>query len=95
MSAVDVKTEKVILENLRRHRAGKTTILIAHRISTVESMDKIVFIDDGRVVAVGDHKTLYNTCAEYRRMVELQKLDDETVSQTPAAAAGKEVSAHV
>ena len=95
VSAVDVKTEKVILENLRRHRAGKTTILIAHRISTVESMDKIVFIDDGRVVAVGDHKTLCNTCAEYRRMVELQKLDDETVSQTPAAAAGKEVSAHV
>ncbi len=95
VSAVDVKTEKVILENLRRERAGKTTILIAHRISTVEAMDKIVFIDDGRVVAVGDHKTLCETCPDYRRMVELQRLDDETVRQTPASDEGKEVAAHV
>ena len=94
VSAVDVKTEKVILENLRRERAGKTTILIAHRISTVEAMDKIVYIDDGRVVAVGDHQTLCETCADYRRMVELQRLDDETASQTPVEAAGKEVGAH-
>ncbi|MBQ9780259.1 MAG: ABC transporter ATP-binding protein [Clostridia bacterium] len=94
VSAVDVKTEKVILENLRRKRAGKTTILIAHRISTVEAMDKIVFIDDGRVVAVGDHRTLCETCADYRRMVELQKLDDETVSQTPAETEGEEVTVH-
>ncbi len=93
VSAVDVKTEKVILENLRRERANKTTILIAHRISTVEAMDKIVFIDDGHVVAVGDHKTLYETCPDYRRMVELQRLDDEA-AQTSAANAGKEVGAH-
>ena len=94
VSAVDVKTEKVILENLRRKRAGKTTILIAHRISTVEAMDKIVFIDDGRVVAVGDHRSLCETCADYRRMVELQKLDDETVSQTSAETVGEEVTVH-
>lgn len=94
VSAVDVKTEKVILENLRRERAGKTTILIAHRISTVEAMDKIVYIDDGRVVAVGDHKTLCETCADYRRMVELQRLDDETATQTQVETAGKEVGAH-
>ena len=94
VSAVDVKTEKVILENLRRERAGKTTILIAHRISTVEAMDKIIFVDDGRVVAVGDHKTLYATCPDYRRMVELQKLDDETTTQTSTSADGKEVGAH-
>lgn len=95
VSAVDVKTEKVILENLRRERAGKTTILIAHRISTVEAMDKIVYIDDGCVMAVGDHKTLIETCPDYRRMVELQKLDDEAQSQTPAFDEGKEVAAHV
>lgn len=84
VSAVDVKTEKVILENLRRVRAGKTTILIAHRISTVEAMDKIVFIDDGRIVAVGTHSELYATCPAYHNMVELQKLD----------AVEGEVSAH-
>jgi ABC-type phosphate transport system ATPase subunit len=49
VSAVDTKTERVILDNLRRTRAGRTTILIAHRITTVERMDKIVFIDDGAV----------------------------------------------
>ena len=77
VSAVDVKTEKNILTNLREIRGGKTTILIAHRISTIESMDKIVFIDDGRIVAVGSHRELYERCAEYRNMVELQRLDDE------------------
>ena len=76
VSAVDVKTEKVILENLRREREGKTTILIAHRITTIENMDKIIFIDDGRIVAVGTHRDLYDTCHEYRVMVDLQRLDD-------------------
>ena len=76
VSAVDVKTEKVILENLRRVRNGKTTILIAHRISTIESMDKILFIEDGHVTAVGTHESLIETCPAYRTMVELQKLDE-------------------
>ncbi len=76
VSAVDVKTEKVILENLRRERAGKTTILIAHRITTIENMDKIIFIDEGRIVAVGTHRELYESCPEYRVMVDLQRLDD-------------------
>ena len=58
-------------------RAGKTTLLIAHRISTVERLDKIVFLEDGRVEAVGPHDTLYASCAEYRRMVDLQRLEDE------------------
>ena len=77
VSAVDTKTEKVILENLKRTRAGRTTILIAHRISTVERMDKIVYLEEGRVVAVGTHDALYQTCPSYRRMVDLQKLEDE------------------
>ncbi|MGN0708572.1 MAG: ABC transporter ATP-binding protein [Faecalibacterium sp.] len=77
VSAVDTRTEKVILENLRSARAGKTTLLIAHRISTVESMDKIVFLEDGRVEAVGPHEELYARCPEYRRMVDLQRLEDE------------------
>ena len=76
VSAVDVKTEKAILENLRDLRKGKTTILIAHRISTVEKMDKIVFIDDGAIVDVGSHSELYERCDAYHRMVELQRLDD-------------------
>ena len=77
VSAVDTKTETTILSNLRTTRAGKTTILIAHRISTIEKMDKILFIDDGELAAVGTHAELYATCPEYRKMVDLQKLEEE------------------
>ena len=77
VSAVATKTEKTILENLRATRAGKTTILIAHRISTIEKMDKILFIDDGRLAAFGPHDELYATCPAYRKMVDLQKLEEE------------------
>ena len=77
VSAVDTKTEKTILENLRTTRAGKTTILIAHRISTIEKMDKILFIEDGRLEAVGPHAELYENCPAYRKMVDLQKLEEE------------------
>lgn len=77
VSAVDMKTEKVILENLLKERKGKTTILIAHRISTVERMDKIIFVEEGRIEAVGSHEDLCETCEVYRRMVEMQRLEDE------------------
>lgn len=77
VSAVDTKTEEVILRNLKESRKGKTTILIAHRISTVETMDKIIFIEDGRIVDVGSHSQLLERCSKYRVTVELQKLEDE------------------
>ncbi|MGN0998086.1 MAG: ABC transporter ATP-binding protein [Faecousia sp.] len=77
VSAVDTKTEKTILENLHQTRAGKTTILIAHRISTIEQMDKILFIDDGLLTAAGKHAELYETCPAYRKMVDLQRLEEE------------------
>ena len=77
VSAVDTRTENTILGNLKETRAGKTTILIAHRISTIAKMDKILFIDDGKLVAFGKHDDLYNTCEIYKKMVDLQKLEEE------------------
>ena len=77
VSAVDTKTEEAILRNLRQTRAGKTTILIAHRISTIAKMDKILFIDEGRLEAVGTHDELYETNKAYRKMVDLQRLEEE------------------
>ena len=77
VSAVDVNTEKTILENLKASRQGKTTILIAHRISTVEQMDKILFMEGGQVLAFGSHAELLDSCPAYAKTVQLQMLEAE------------------
>lgn len=77
VSAVDTDTEKKILKNLSDTRRGMTTILIAHRISTVENMDKVIFLDDGKLLAFGTHEELLKSCPEYQKLVNLQKLDEE------------------
>ena len=77
VSAVDTDTEKVILQNLRQNREGKTTILIAHRVSTIRDMDKVLYLEDGRVAGFGTHNELEKTCSAYKNMVELQKLEEE------------------
>jgi ATP-binding cassette subfamily B protein len=91
VSAVDVKTEKAILENLRNKRAGKTTLLIAHRVSTIEQMDKIIFVDEGKIAAVGNYAQLYSSCKEFKNLVDLQKLDDAGDS-ADSAESKKEVN---
>ncbi|MBR5387985.1 MAG: ABC transporter ATP-binding protein, partial [Clostridia bacterium] len=77
VSAVDTETEKTILDNLERNRKNKTTILIAHRISTVENMDKIIFLKHGEVADVGTHKELLARCPDYANIVALQKLEEK------------------
>ena len=81
VSAVDTKTERAILQNLRATRQGKTTILIAHRISTIQSMDRVLFIEDGRIAGFDTHEQLYSQNEAYRKMVELQKLEEEGGSE--------------
>ncbi len=76
VSAVDTKTEEAIITNLHRVREGRTTIFIAHRISTVKRMDKIILLDDGKVVAVGSHKQLLKTSVLYQDMVRRQQLEN-------------------
>lgn len=77
VSAVDTKTEKAILGSLAKEGKGRTTLMVAHRISTVADADKIVYIEDGSVAAIGTHDELYERCPAYRRTVDLQKLEDE------------------
>jgi ABC-type multidrug transport system fused ATPase/permease subunit len=77
VSAVDTSTEEKILKNLRTIREGKTTILIAHRISTIKNADKIIVIDEGKVLDIGTHDTLYERCELYHGLVERQRLEDE------------------
>ena len=76
VSAVDTKTEEAIIKNLHRIRKGKTTIFIAHRISTVKKMDKIILLDQGRVVAIGNHQQLMKTSELYQDMVKRQTLEN-------------------
>jgi len=77
VSAVDTKTEGTILKNLQQIRSGKTTILIAHRISTVEKLDKLLYLEDGRLAAVGTHAQLLESCPAYATMARLQQLEQE------------------
>ncbi len=77
VSAVDTSTEVTILDNLRQTRKNKTTLIIAHRISTLINADRIIVIDEGKIVDIGSHDELYGRCEFYKEMVERQKLEDE------------------
>lgn len=77
VSAVDVKTEETILHNIQKDRKGKTTILIASRVSTVKALDKIIVMNDGKVEAFGTHEECLKNSKTYTRIVELQSLEKE------------------
>lgn len=77
VSAVDTNTEEKILKNLKKIRKNKTTILIAHRISTIKDANKIIVIDEGKIIGIGSHNQLVKSCEFYKDMVERQKLEDE------------------
>lgn len=77
VSAVDIKTEETILSNIKKIRKGKTTILIASRVSTVEKLDKVLVLKDGKVEFFGTNKECLKSSPTYKRMVELQTLEKE------------------
>ena len=77
VSAVDTETEKEIIHNLKLLRKDKTTIIIAHRISTIETLDKIIILNDGKLSGVGTHEELLKNNSEYAEIVRLQELEKE------------------
>ena len=77
LSAVDTDTERQLLTNLRHNRIGKTTILIAHRISTVQDADLILVLKDGKIAELGSHETLLQKNGIYKKMFEMQQLEAE------------------
>jgi len=79
LSAVDTGTEREILEALKRRKGRQTTLIIAHRLSTVMQADRIMVLDEGRMVQLGDHHTLAGEEGPYRRLCELQGALDATI----------------
>jgi ATP-binding cassette subfamily B protein len=77
LSAVDTKTENVILNNLGRIMQGRTSIIISHRISSVKLADKIIVLDSGRIIQEGTHDTLINQAGMYRELYERQLQAEE------------------
>ncbi len=77
VSAVDMKTEETILNNIQEKRKGLTTVIIASRVSTVSRLDKILVLNEGRVEAFDTPKKLMEISPTYQKMVYLQQLEKE------------------
>ncbi len=77
LASVDTRTEEQILKRLRQIMAERTTILIAHRISTVMAADRIIVLDEGRIVEEGTHDQLLNRDGLYAEMYRRQHLSEE------------------
>ena len=77
LSAVDSNTEKTIIENIKKNREGKTNIIVAHRISAVRHADKIVVLDNGKILNSGTHDELLEKCPWYKQLDEYQNKEVE------------------
>jgi ATP-binding cassette, subfamily B, multidrug efflux pump len=77
LSAVDANTEKFIINELRKYFAGRTTIIISHRISTVRYADNIIVLDNGRIIESGNNDTLLGIRGKYYDMYNIQELEEE------------------
>lgn len=75
LSAVDTDTEEKLLRNLKANREGKTTILIAHRISTIQNADVIMVLENGEAKEIGNHEALMKQQGIYFDMFEKQQLE--------------------
>lgn len=75
LSAVDVKTEQSILDHLREARQGKTTLIVCHRLSAVETADQIIVLHHGRIEERGTHRSLLKAGGWYRRTFDYQQLE--------------------
>lgn len=83
MSAVDAQTEKLLQAAIQEVMQGRTTILIAHRLSTVEKADHIIVLKNGRIIEQGPHAALLRHSGYYRHVLELQQMSGASIPDTP------------
>ncbi len=79
LSAVDTETEEKILKNLSKVSEGKTTIIVSHRISSAKNADKVIVLDDGKIIQSGSHETLLNSDGYYKELY-LKQLTEKEIS---------------
>ena len=79
LSAVDTDTEHRILTALEQRRGRRTTLIVAHRLTTVRNADRILVMDDGCIVQQGSHQQLAEEQGPYRRLCEIQGALDESI----------------
>ncbi|KAA3624746.1 MAG: ABC transporter ATP-binding protein [Flavobacterium sp.] len=77
LSAVDTETEEEILQNLNKLSTNKTTIIVSHRVSSAKNADKIIVLEDGRIIQQGTHNELLNTDGYYKELYTKQLLEKE------------------
>jgi len=77
LSAVDAKTEHLILENLKEERSGKTTIITAHRLSAIVHADLIIVMDNGKIIERGTHDQLIAQNGWYKETYNTQQLEEK------------------
>ncbi|MCX7935597.1 MAG: ABC transporter ATP-binding protein/permease, partial [Planctomycetota bacterium] len=85
-AAIDAETEQEILDAMESARAGRTTFIVAHRLSTLQRVDKILVLQGGRIVQAGTHEELMTVKGPYRWMASSQMADSETERLLNAAA---------
>jgi ATP-binding cassette subfamily B protein len=79
-SALDYKTDRQLRSVLKKETANTTSLIVAQRIGTIIDADKIIVLDEGKVVGIGTHKELLNTCTVYQEIAHSQLSKEELVS---------------
>ena len=77
LSAVDTETEEEILSNLQRISQNKTTVIVSHRVSSAKNADKIIILEEGRIIQQGTHNDLLNTPGYYKELYLKQRTEKE------------------